>query len=82
MPRPLAIIEDPRRYQPREWKGAGIFFAVFTMGALVRFGDGLPKPWALVLISLLGLVVLSLSYSLSRPARPAESDPDSKPEAN
>jgi len=80
MARHLAIVDDPRQYQPREWKGAAIFCAIFTMGALVRFGDALPKPWGLVLISFLGIIVLWLSYSLSRPARPAEPDNQSESE--
>jgi hypothetical protein len=81
MARPSGIIENPRRYEPRNRKSTGIFFAIFTMAALVRFVDALPRPWSLVLILLLGIVVLTLSYLLWRPSGHRETDSPSDSEA-
>jgi hypothetical protein len=71
----FGIIENPLKYEPRNWKRAGIFFASFTLAAIFRFRDGLPKPWLLVSVSVLGAVILTMSFLLWRPSSTDNPDP-------
>jgi hypothetical protein len=82
MNRRLGIIENPLNYETRNWKRVGIFFATFTLAGVVRFKDGLPQPWPLILVSILGAIVLTLSYLLWRPANPPAPNPEAGPESD
>ena len=82
MNRCFGIIEDPLKHEPRTWNRAGIFFASFTLAAVVRFRDDLPQPWPLVLVCVLGVVIVTQSYLLCRATKTAASDSDDRPESD